>query len=112
MNTLAGLTDPDETAQIAAIRVLGGYMLEEVMENKIPVPSKSLHETLSKLIENKNEGGHIFLCSQLHSILSHLKCRNVPGNVYFHEITACIPRTLTIISDLNIATRCFSPPDR
>ena len=45
--------DPAETAQIAAINVLGQYMLSEVLEEPIPVPGENLHKVLEKLIEHK-----------------------------------------------------------
>lgn len=49
------LEDPDERTQIAAIEILGQYMYESAIENRIPVSKGKLHETLEKLIENKNK---------------------------------------------------------
>ncbi len=44
--------DPCETAQIAAIQVLGQYMFEANLDNSIPVPPEKLIDTLSALIDS------------------------------------------------------------
>ncbi len=49
------LEDPDERTQIAAIEILGQYMYESAIENRIPVNKGKLHEALEKLIEDKNK---------------------------------------------------------
>ena len=51
----AALNDPDETAQIAAIEILGQYMYESAIDNRIPVNKNRLHEALEKLIEEKKK---------------------------------------------------------
>ena len=45
--------DPAERAQIAAIDVLGQYMLSEVLDEPIPVAGDKLHKALERLIEHK-----------------------------------------------------------
>ena len=51
----AAENDPDEKAQIAAIEILGQYMFESAIENRIPVNRRNLHETLKKLIESERQ---------------------------------------------------------
>ena len=51
----AAQNDPHEKAQIAAIGILGQYMYESALENRIPVVKEKLHEALKNLIENKNK---------------------------------------------------------
>ena len=47
--------DPFEDAQIAAIEILGQYMYEADMDNRIPVSKKLLRETLSSLVDSKKQ---------------------------------------------------------
>lgn len=51
----AAQNDPYEGAQIAAIEILGQYMFESSVENRIPVSKKKLFDVLEKLIEHKND---------------------------------------------------------
>lgn len=51
----AAQNDPYEKAQIAAVQVLGQYMFESALDNRIPVNKKKLHEVLENLIESKNQ---------------------------------------------------------
>ena len=51
----AAQNDPYEKAQIAAIQILGQYMFEAAVENRIPVSREKLYAALEKLIESKNE---------------------------------------------------------
>ena len=51
----AAQNDPYEKAQVAAVQVLGQYMFESVLDNRIPVNRKKLHEVLENLIESKNQ---------------------------------------------------------
>lgn len=50
----AARNDPYEKAQLAAIGILGQYMFEAEIDNRIPVSKKALHEVLTDLIESKN----------------------------------------------------------
>ena len=51
----AAQDDPYDPARIAAIEVLGQYMFEAELDNRIPVSKNLLTETLENLIEHKNQ---------------------------------------------------------
>ena len=50
----AAQNDPYEPARLAAIEILGQYMLENELDEPIPVSPKKLNEVLADLIESKN----------------------------------------------------------
>jgi len=51
----AAQNDPDLRARIAAIEILGQYMFESAVENRIPVNKQRLQKVLADLIENRDE---------------------------------------------------------
>ena len=50
----AASNDPDENVRIAAIDILGQYMMEAEFGERIPVSRKALNETLAGLLENES----------------------------------------------------------
>ena len=50
----AAANDPDENARIAAIDILGQYMMEAEFGEKIPVSRKALNDTLTGLLDDEN----------------------------------------------------------
>ena len=52
----AAVNDPEPKARIAAIEILGQYMMEAEFGERIPVSEKALIDTLDKLIDDENPG--------------------------------------------------------
>ena len=52
----AAVNDPEPKARIAAIDILGQYMMEAEFGERIPVSEKALIDTLDKLMDDENPG--------------------------------------------------------